>query len=165
MSTIVWLPVIVIVVVVVIAGSIARASSPERESEKPSEATGNYRPVDQLSDLKVNSNITPTASRKARRISPSRNWTSLMNRKDILIVDTETTGLHKRAEVIEVVAVDTTGKLRFNSFSMPQDSIPIAVSNIHGLTRPYLKNAGAEPWPHVQMRLAPLLEQTQILIA
>ena len=48
---------------------------------------------------------------------------------------------------------------------MPQDPIPVAASNIHGLTRPYLKKAGAKPWPHVQIRLAPLLEQAQILIA
>lgn len=159
----VWL--LVIFVVAVIAGSIARASSPERESAKPAETTGNYPRVDQLSDPKENSRRTPTASRKARRISPSRNWAPLLNRKDVLIVDTETTGLHKRAEVIEVVAVDTTGKVRFNSFSMPQDPIPMAASNIHGLTRPYLKKARAEPWPHVQMRLAPILEQAQTLIA
>ena len=118
MSTIVWL--LVIVVVVVIAGSIARTSSPERESEKPAEATANYRSVDQLSDPKENSRRTPTASRKARRISPSRDWTSLINRRDVLIVDTETTGLYKLAEVIEVVAVDTTGKVRFTVSVCPK---------------------------------------------
>ena len=159
----VWL--LVIVAVVAIAGSIAHASSPERESARPSKATGNFRPVDQLSHLKENSTRTPTTSRKARKMSPSTNWTSLMNRKDVLIVDTETTGLHKRAEVIEVVAVDTTGNVRFSSFSMPQDPIPIAASNIHGLTHPYLKKARAMPWPRVQVRLAPILEQAQILIA
>ena len=146
-------------------GSIAGASSPDRESKNVVETNRNYRSVGQARYQTENSRRTPTASKKLRRISPSRNWTSLIDRKDVLIVDTETTGLHKRAEVIEVVAVDTTGKVRFKSFSMPQDSIPRAASEIHGLTRPYLKKAGAEPWPHVQMRLAPIVEKAQILIA
>ena len=163
MSTIVWI--LAIVVLILVARSIVHSSSPERQSEQPAETSGNYRRQDPLTEPKENSRTTPAASRKARRISPSRNWASLMNRKDVLIVDTETTGLHKRAEVIEVVAVDTTGEVRFTSFSMPQDPIPTAASNIHGLTRPYLKKARAMPWPHVQIRLAPILEQARILIA
>ena len=46
-------------------------------------------------------------------------WHTLLNRHDVLIVDTETTGLDERAEVIDVAVIDTTGAVRFDAVSMP----------------------------------------------
>lgn len=105
------------------------------------------------------------ASRGRPAISPSRKWSTLLNKSDVLIVDTETTGLSKSAEIIEIVALDTTGKVRFHALSMPQEAIPVAASNIHGLTRAQLRKLGARPWPRVHIKLAPILANAKTLIA
>ena len=56
--------------------------------------------------------------RGARRLA-RRDIPALLDRKDILIIDTETTGIDARAEVVEIAAVDTTGALRFRALSIP----------------------------------------------
>lgn len=106
-----------------------------------------------------------TAPHRRPAISRSRKWSSLLNRRDVLIVDTETTGLSKSAEVIEIVALDTTGKVRFHALSMPQEAIPVDASNIHGLTRARLRKLRAKPWPHAHTKLASILENAKVLIA
>ena len=46
-------------------------------------------------------------------------WKSLLDRRDVLIVDTETTGLDSTAEIIEIAMLDTTGKPRFEALALP----------------------------------------------
>ena len=41
-----------------------------------------------------------------------RDIRALLDRRDVLVHDTETTGVGSTAEVVEVVAIDTTGTLR-----------------------------------------------------
>ena len=56
--------------------------------------------------------------RGAKRLR-ARDIPALLERDDTLIVDTETTGVGRGAEVIEVVAIDTTGALRLSALSLP----------------------------------------------
>lgn len=74
------------------------------------------------------------------------NWFSLMNREDILILDTETTGFKPDSEVLQVSVIDTTGKTRFNEYVLPLKRIPPEASKIHGLTEKKLKQYNARPW-------------------
>lgn len=43
----------------------------------------------------------------------------LLNRTDVLILDTETTGLGHTAELVELAIVDTTGKVLFDELVKP----------------------------------------------
>ena len=92
-------------------------------------------------------------------------WRELLDRHDVLILDTETTGLAADAEVIEVAVLDTTGATRFETLSLPQWEIPSAASAIHGLTRKVLLKEGARPWPDVHAELAPVLEGASVVLA
>ena len=87
----------------------------------------------------------------------TRHWFGLLDRDDVLILDTETTGLDHRAEVIEVAVVDTTGDLRFESLVMPVGPVPSSLSAIHGITRSLLEETGAPAWPEVHGKLSALL--------
>ena len=91
-------------------------------------------------------------------------WSLFVGRSDVLIVDTETTGVGTRSEVIEVAVLDTTGELRLHALSMPQSRIPRAASAIHGLTRARLRDAGAVPWPEIQADVEAVLSQGAMLI-
>ncbi len=64
------------------------------------------------------------------------------------IVDTETTGLGPKDEVIEISVIDMRGNVLFDSLAKPKrKSIPAESSAIHGITYPMVK--AAPEWPEV----------------
>ena len=71
----------------------------------------------------------------------------LLNRRDVLILDTETTGLDGTAELVELAIIDTTGKVLLDELIKPTVSIPLDASRIHGITDSVLRKAGAKTWP------------------
>ena len=106
----------------------------------------------------------PAPSKRADR-DTSGEWRALLDRPDVLIVDTETTGFGARAEVVEVAVLDTTGAVRFEALSLPEGRIPKAASDIHGLTRDRLKQSGAHPWPEVHGDLVAALDGAALVLA
>jgi Exonuclease len=65
----------------------------------------------------------------------------LLDREDVLILDTETTGGGPRAEIIEVALIDTTGATRFESLVRPTSRIQPGAQRVHGLSRADLEFA------------------------
>lgn len=67
------------------------------------------------------------------------------------ILDTETTGLYRDAEVIEVAILDARGRVLVDTRIKPQESIPAEATAIHGLTDADIANAPTLPevWPHI----------------
>ena len=92
-------------------------------------------------------------------------WAPWLDRPDVLIVDTETTGLGNRAEVIEVAAIDTTGAIRYEAMSLPVGRISAGAARVHGLSRRKLKAGGARPWPEVHAELAAVLSGAAVVFA
>ena len=85
----------------------------------------------------------------------------LLGRTDVLILDTETTGL-KDAEVIEVALMDTTGAVRLNTLLKPQTLVmnPYA-ERVHGISLDALQN---EPsWPEVLPEFVALARDATVL--
>ena len=74
-------------------------------------------------------------------------WKSLLNRKDVLIIDTETTGLDGSAELVEISIIDTTGATVYDELVMPWGNVPPDAARVHGLTKHRLEREGALPWP------------------
>ena len=70
-------------------------------------------------------------------------------------LDTETTGLDKTSEVIEVGVVDSDGSILFQSYARPAHPIPPAASAVHGISNEQV--ASAPSWPAVWAGLRPLL--------
>jgi len=66
-------------------------------------------------------------------------------RKNPVYLDTETTGLDKNAEIVEIAVVDDTGQILINRLIRPTQPIPPVVSNLHGITDEMV--AGAISWP------------------
>ena len=79
-------------------------------------------------------------------MSVAREWNGLLGRRDVLIVDTETTGTGVEAEIVDIAIVDTTGKVVYAALVLPEGCIPSAASAVHGLTRSRLVAMGARPW-------------------
>ena len=91
-------------------------------------------------------------------------WLPLVDREDVLVLDTETTGIGSSAEVINLAVVDTTGTVRLDTLIMPNDNIPAEASAVHGLTRRMLQRAGAPRWPAVHGRLADALAGASVVL-
>jgi DNA polymerase-3 subunit epsilon len=64
-----------------------------------------------------------------------------------LYLDTETTGLGSRDEIIEVCLLDSAGGVLFESLVRPTQPIPTDAVAIHGITDAMV--ADAPLWPHV----------------
>ncbi len=73
-----------------------------------------------------------------------------------LFLDTETTGLHATAEIIEICILDQADQVLLDSLVKPRHSIPAGVTRVHGISNAMVRNAPtwAEIWPMVQGILA-----------
>ena len=67
--------------------------------------------------------------------------------------------------MIEVAVLDTTGTMRYEALSLPLSRILREASDIHGLTRARLRQAGARPWPEVHGELVAALDGAAVVLA
>jgi DNA polymerase III subunit epsilon len=67
-------------------------------------------------------------------------------------IDTETTGLEKQDEIIEISILDSDGSSLFQSLVKPTGSIPQSATRVHGITSIDVFKAPAWPviWPKVR---------------
>ncbi|HTX80142.1 MAG TPA: 3'-5' exonuclease [Longilinea sp.] len=70
-------------------------------------------------------------------------------------LDTETTGLDKQDEVVEITIVDDEAKVLFTSLVRPAQAIPPSSTAINGITNDMVKGAPTWPalWPTVRGHL------------
>ncbi|MCY4560707.1 MAG: 3'-5' exonuclease [Chloroflexi bacterium] len=101
--------------------------------------------------------------RKQRGRQGETRLSDFVGRKDVLILDTETTGLYKSAEILEIAIIDTTGTMRYSAPVMPKGRVLTEASDIHGLTRRELRKLGAQPWPDHHHSIASLLEGAVVI--
>lgn len=85
----------------------------------------------------------------------------LLEREDVLILDTETTGMG-RAEVIEVSLLDTRGRVRLDTLVEPRArSMNPYAQRVHGISLQML--AGAPRWSEVLPTYAELTREATVL--
>lgn len=67
-------------------------------------------------------------------------------------IDTETTGLDKQAEIIEIAIIDHDGTILFDELVKPLHPIPPDATAIHHITNPMVENAKtwAVLWPTIR---------------
>jgi DNA polymerase III subunit epsilon len=70
-------------------------------------------------------------------------------------LDTETTGLERTDEIVEISLIDFDGKLLFSSFIKPSRPIPAAAQRIHHISDKDVASAPAWPilWPKIRTYL------------
>ena len=77
-------------------------------------------------------------------------WAQHMLENDVVILDTETTGLRNKSnvEIIELAIVSIKGKVLFNRRFKPKYRIPKRVIGIHGITNELVANEPSFPNHH-----------------
>lgn len=101
-----------------------------------------------------------------RRFTPPRSspldWIAALFDAPFVVLDTETTGLGARAEIIEIAVVAPDGSTLYESLVWPHAGrVPADASRIHGLTLRDLQ--GAPTWPTVLAELDELLRGHRVV--
>jgi DNA polymerase-3 subunit epsilon len=89
---------------------------------------------------------------RSAAIYTARQWVS----QPIVYLDTETTGLDERSEVIEIAILGNDGALLYESFVCPRGRISPAANNVHGISLAQVIDAPA--WLDVWAQIQPILE-------
>ena len=77
-------------------------------------------------------------------------------------LDTETTGLSAKDEIVEVSVVNDDNSILFQSFARPSQKIPAEATRVHGITDDMV--AKAPSWPVVWTQLRHLLSGKLVII-
>ena len=80
---------------------------------------------------------------------------------DLVILDTETTGLYD-AEIVEIAIIDCLGEMLLNTLIKPSIPIPAEVTDIHGISDAMV--ADAPSFPEVYPRIDAVLKDKRVLI-
>ena len=72
--------------------------------------------------------------------------------KNPVYLDSETTGLDKNAEIVEIAVVDDNGVILIDQLVRPSQPIPAGVIRLHGITNEMVATAKSWPalWPTVR---------------
>ena len=87
---------------------------------------------------------------------------SLLERMDWVLLDTETTGISARDEIVQIAVVAPDGGVLLDSLVRPTRPIPPESTLIHGITDAEVE--GAPPFPEVFDRLREIVAGRRIVI-
>lgn len=81
---------------------------------------------------------------------------------DVVILDTETTGLHDTARIIDIAVITATGETLLNTLVNPGEPIPAEATGIHGITDAMV--AGAPTFAETAAELFEAIRGKRVLV-
>ncbi len=89
-------------------------------------------------------------------------WIARLFEDDFVVLDTETTGLGRRDEIIEIGVIGADGKTLLETLVWPRaERVPAGASRVHGLVLGDLE--GAPRWPDVLPELRAVVQGRRVL--
>lgn len=79
-----------------------------------------------------------------------------------LILDTETTGLDSKAEIIEISIIDCAGNVQLDTLVKPTGPIPEDATRIHGITNEMVSSAPT--WPMIVDQFKAIVSGRKLVI-
>lgn len=78
-----------------------------------------------------------------------------------LILDTETSGLDDRSQLVQIAVIDCAGRLEYQTLVRPTIPIPADATKIHGITNEHVKDAPR--WPDIAPEVIGLIGRRNVL--
>lgn len=97
-------------------------------------------------------------SHRLEATATARRWLE----QNALFLDTETSGLHAGAEIVEITLIDSSGEAVLDTLVRPERPIPPALTRIHGIDNRMV--ADAPRWPQLHERLLDIIEGRPVVI-
>lgn len=96
-------------------------------------------------------NVKPIQNHRQEAIQKARQY---LSQKPVYL-DTETTGVSRSDEIVEISIVDDEGSVKYETLVRPLQNIPAEASAIHGITQTDVQNAPSWPviWPTLRTHL------------
>jgi DNA polymerase-3 subunit epsilon len=80
----------------------------------------------------------------------------------VVYLDTETTGLDRFAEIVEIAVLDAVGRVIVDTLVRPKAAIPPIASAIHGIYDAHLERAPT--WPEIHASVSAALAGRQVIV-
>ncbi len=93
-----------------------------------------------------------------------REWRDCLDRDDVLIIATQTTGVAADSEIVQIAILNTKHDLLLDTLVRPEGRIPDEASEIHGITEDLLNEDDARPWPAHHQEVQALLASASEVI-
>jgi DNA polymerase III subunit epsilon len=106
--------------------------------------------------------VPTTDDRRQSRAAAIAWANAVVARPDVVYLDTETTGLDGRAEIVEIAVIDNAGTTLLDTLVRPDGIIPHEVVRIHGIDDEMV--AGAPRWPEVYPALLEVLYERTVIV-
>ncbi|MFI1869706.1 exonuclease domain-containing protein [Streptomyces jumonjinensis] len=105
-------------------------------------------------------------AREAREAAEKRRrWAAdALADPDVVVLDTETTGLDGDARIVEIAVLSSSGAVLLDSLVDPGEPIPRTASRIHGITDDMIRSAAAPTFSDLLVRLTGVLGRKRVLI-
>lgn len=85
----------------------------------------------------------------------------VVNARNFVVLDTETTGLGNEAEICQIAIIDADGKTLLDTLVKPKRSIPTDATKIHGITNDMVK--GARDWLNTNEQVWQILHGRDVI--
>src|SRR5690349_18632265 len=92
----------------------------------------------------------------------NQNFRDILNRNNFVVLDTETTGLEKPAEICEIAIIGVNGEPLVNTLVKPVRPIPPAASTITGITDDMV--ASAPSWVDVRPMVLEAIRGKDVIV-
>lgn len=99
---------------------------------------------------------------RQQAITWARTIISQANRSNYVILDTETTGKERTAEVVEIGILALDGRPLFDSLLRPDRPIPLAATRVHHITNQMI--ADAPTFPQLYEQIAAILDGRTVIV-
>ena len=104
----------------------------------------------------------PDGDRRRARATAIAWASEVLTRPDVVYLDTETTGIDGRAEIVEIAVIDADGRPLLDTLVRPDGIIPREVIRIHGIDNAMV--ADAPRWPEIYPLLLEVLRDRTVIV-
>jgi len=92
----------------------------------------------------------------------NKQFCDMLERGNFVVLDTETTGIERPAEIVEIAIIDRYGNVLLNERVKPVLPIPPAASHIHGITNELV--TFCRVWPEVRQDVLRIIAGKDVIV-
>ena len=92
----------------------------------------------------------------------NQSFRAMLARDNFVVVDTETTGLERPAEIVQIAVIGKHGDILLDTLIKPKMKIPLAATQVHGLTDEICQDAPI--WPFIRPEFLNLIAGKDVIV-